>query len=499
MNQIEKFTMKPFSMYCKHATLLIVFMFALLQSLQSTTYTFTGSGNWNDSGLWSPSVPPEPLLATDIIDISGDCALNVTITINGTLNITGNLVLNSNMLGNGQIINNGTMNVNGNVTINYLLDNRNTVNIYNTLTNNATIDNQSGGTVNIYNLLENNAYLWNRGNLNNNGTLSNAAPGGILQNDGILNNDNLFVNTGGTLNLVGTLKGNGTFLIVPNSIFNNLGITAPGTGVGKLTVTGNYFEVGHYNCEINGTGQGTTHDWLAISGTVNLSNAILVVDWGSFLPTAGDEFTILTCGGRDGQFNFMTIPNVSGLQFNVIYSATSVKIAALALPVEMTRFSGIEKSGTVLLQWNTATEQNNEGFEIWHSGDGNAWSILGFVKGQGTTTTAQQYFFQDTGPLSGVNYYRLRQVDHDGTTAFSNTITVRLKQEPTISLYPNPVHSYLYAENFPEQAAYSIKNVAGQTLQSGTLLPGMAIDVQNIATGLYYLYFDRQVLQFVKD
>ena len=76
---------------------------------------------------------------------------------------------------------------------------------------------------------------------------------------------------------------------------------------------------------------------------------------------------------------------------------------------------------------------------------------------------------------------------------------VSLKKTAIIRLYPNPAQAYLFAENLPEPADYSIKNAAGQTLLSGSLSPGQAIDLQNIIPGLYYLCLDQQVIKFVKD
>lgn len=446
------------------------------------------------------------------------------------LNNNGDLTNSSILSNNGPMDNNGTFlnnhagsilnnNLNGTLNNNSILYNEGTLNNIGVLNNNNTLNNNNvlhnNNTLNNLGVLNitGNAILSNSGYLNNVGTLDNY-PGGTLNNnsggtldnnlylfnDGALANDgNLNNHSGSTLNNLGFLKGNGT--IVQSGTCKNIvsGVIAPGASPGKMTVSGSItLGDGAYECEIEGTGQGTTYDWLSISSTATLTDAKLVVVWG-FTPSAGQEYTVLTCGSRTGEFGAVTIPPVSGLTFSVTYSATNVKITAqTALPVELTHFNGSVKAGSVLLEWNTATEQNNAGFEIERSDDGRGWSELGFVKSRGAGILPQAYTYTDEHPLSGRNYYRLRQVDLDGKSEYSNTIMVTLKKTATIRLYPNPTQAYLYAENLPEPADYSIKNAAGQTLLSGSLSPGRAIDLQNITPGLYYLCLDQQVIGFVK-
>lgn len=92
------------------------------------------------------------------------------------------------------------------------------------------------------------------------------------------------------------------------------------------------------------------------------------------------------------------------------------------LPVELIRFDAARAGNEVLLTWVTATELNNQGFEIQRSADSRLWLSLGFVDGTGTSLQAQEYRFTDARPTPGLSYYRLKQVDFDGTAAFSNVI-----------------------------------------------------------------------------
>ncbi|MBK9097204.1 MAG: T9SS type A sorting domain-containing protein [bacterium] len=116
------------------------------------------------------------------------------------------------------------------------------------------------------------------------------------------------------------------------------------------------------------------------------------------------------------------------------------------IPVEMLTFSANVRSNTVELNWSTASEMNNRMFEIQRA-DGNAgqnnmnWITIGYVEGKGTTTERSDYSFTDKSPVSGVSYYRLKQIDFDGTFKILNAEMVEFSFVKEYSLeqnYPNP-------------------------------------------------------------
>jgi len=112
------------------------------------------------------------------------------------------------------------------------------------------------------------------------------------------------------------------------------------------------------------------------------------------------------------------------------------------VPVELAFFEAMDTDGNVALEWMTATETNNFGFEIQRKILGNDnWNVIGTVEGKGTTTTPQKYSFIDQSVEIGTYYYRLKQVDFDGSFEFSNEIKIEVKPPKTFSLYqnyPNP-------------------------------------------------------------
>ena len=123
------------------------------------------------------------------------------------------------------------------------------------------------------------------------------------------------------------------------------------------------------------------------------------------------------------------------------------------LPVELTAFTAEEQgAAAVQLRWNTATELNNKEFEVQRSSDGKLFNVLSRVTGNGSTTTAHDYSYTDRQLSSNTTmlYYRLRQVDTDGTATFSpvRTVTVRL-QAKTLQVFtpvvPNGLLYYTYS------------------------------------------------------
>lgn len=132
--------------------------------------------------------------------------------------------------------------------------------------------------------------------------------------------------------------------------------------------------------------------------------------------------------------------------FNSITSFSQLKVGTFGdspLPVELTSFTASLENNNVMLHWSTASELNNEGFEVQRSLDGLEFGSIGFVIGNGSTSQAMQYEFMDSNPRNGTLYYRLKQIDFDGHFEFSEVVAVNLTKGFSISAYPNPFKSDL--------------------------------------------------------
>lgn len=115
------------------------------------------------------------------------------------------------------------------------------------------------------------------------------------------------------------------------------------------------------------------------------------------------------------------------------------------LPVTLSAWSARAVSGQVALQWTTASEHNNMGFNVQRSQNGSDWETVGWVRGEGESVSDRHYRLTDPTPYAGVNFYRLEQLDTDGKRNYSSVQTVTISVEgPTVEVYPNPVGDELH-------------------------------------------------------
>ena len=177
----------------------------------------------------------------------------------------------------------------------------------------------------------------------------------------------------------------------------------------------------------------------------------------------------------------------------------NVKISVYTgiIPVELVSFMSSIINNSVNLNWITATELNNSGFDIEKSTDNSSWNKIGFVSGNGTSTEVHNYSFADQNPFVGTSYYRLKQIDFDGTTEYSNTIEVVYGAVSDFALeqnYPNPF-------NPTTKINYSIKEKGNVELKIFDLLgseiavlvneekdPGnydVSFDASSLSSGVY--------------
>jgi hypothetical protein len=181
----------------------------------------------------------------------------------------------------------------------------------------------------------------------------------------------------------------------------------------------------------------------------------------------------------------------------------SMSISNEALPVELTSFTASTEKNGVTLNWKTATETNNYGFEIQRSvvssqQSGNVWSKIGFVEGNGTTNAPKSYSFTDKS-ANGKTSYRLKQIDRDGKFEYSQTVEVTAATAPKeFALeqnYPNPFNpttaiSYqLSANSFTTLKIYDALGREAATLVNEVKEAGYysaQFDGTKLSSGMYY-------------
>ena len=160
----------------------------------------------------------------------------------------------------------------------------------------------------------------------------------------------------------------------------------------------------------------------------------------------------------------------------------------IPLPVELVRFiANPQDNQTTRLDWQTATEINNEGFEVQRSTDGNDWETLGFVNGEGTSAFLQNYSYTDRAPNQGINYYRLKQMDFDGKFEYSAIASVLFEsQNGDIAIYPNPVQNEVILTATEKVNAVLIYNTLGQLVkQIASEAKDLTISMEDLSDGMY--------------
>ncbi|MDJ1479261.1 T9SS type A sorting domain-containing protein [Cytophagaceae bacterium YF14B1] len=164
--------------------------------------------------------------------------------------------------------------------------------------------------------------------------------------------------------------------------------------------------------------------------------------WG-MMPYNGSSTQKLLYTTASAAFNTIRISLFGVLSVDKtlrVYSAASAS-GYIPLPVNFIQFAGVAHTNEVQLTWTTASEKNNQYFEMMRSSDGANWQTIGTVDGGGNSQSPLQYEYTDENPLKGKNYYKLKQVDYDENYSFSKiiSVTVTSGQESSISLSPNPI------------------------------------------------------------
>jgi hypothetical protein len=242
-------------------------------------------------------------------------------------------------------------------------------------------------------------------------------------------------------------------------------------------------EAGGSTLYVAGTSRGlytstdpTTTDWVRV-GTTTIGMALVSQLW--YRP-ADQKLLVGTHG--NGMFMVDVIPPT--------------------LPIELISFNGELVKKQVVLNWNTASEENNMGFEIQRSFDAANFESIGFVysKENGNSRSELAYNYNDGQLTKSTQYYRLRQVDFDGAESFSNVVAISTGLEEAnsavaIQLYPNPVVEELnieFGESPKNKLRLQFFSIKGELLkelsyETGSRILKVALPNNEFPSGLYLL------------
>lgn len=161
-----------------------------------------------------------------------------------------------------------------------------------------------------------------------------------------------------------------------------------------------------------------------------------------------------------------------------------------SLAVNLLSFKAAVINNWVQLDWATAGERNNKGFGIERSTDQASWTEISFINSQSNSEVTSAYRFTDRNAAPGKNFYRLKQLDLNGSIAYSAVAMIALDKEQQVSVYPNPAREALMVSGMEDHMLLSIINALGQELK----VPAVAVadktarlDVSTLPAGVYYL------------
>lgn len=244
---------------------------------------------------------------------------------------------------------------------------------------------------------------------------------------------------------------------------------------------------------------------IIIDGSTNIlnfnNNAELRLTAGSSIQITNSGSMTYSGTAGDIKIRKGTV-NYDGDDFSTLNSQGGV------LPVQLALFEGSLNQQSIVLTWQTSTELNNAKFIIETSHLGETFQPLGEVAGAGTTTEPQNYSFTHHTPSTGINYYRLKQVDFDGTFEYSKVIAIEAAGSQDIFAFPNPARDKVTLQYDQSKGAGNIQLLDGLGRRIQARITGYAGNYElslpeSLARGTYWLKVERggkvQTLPVVKE
>ncbi|TZF85505.1 T9SS type A sorting domain-containing protein (plasmid) [Pedobacter sp. BS3] len=187
----------------------------------------------------------------------------------------------------------------------------------------------------------------------------------------------------------------------------------------------------------------------------------------------GDDIADFSAMNRIVIYNGITARAGMGVEMDELrVSASWADLTAL--PVTLAEFTAKAVNNGARISWITYSEINNDHFEIEHSADGETFRLLTQVQGKGISANQNEYVIYDDHPYNGVNYYRLVQVDKDGTRTDLGVkaVSFTLKDAQEASIYPNPASTAINVllKNYPAGNVQAVlSTMAGQVMHRETI------------------------------
>ncbi|MFB9864279.1 T9SS type A sorting domain-containing protein [Rufibacter immobilis] len=221
--------------------------------------------------------------------------------------------------------------------------------------------------------------------------------------------------------------------------------------------------------------------------------------------TSGRDWTtgggVLDAPGKDGR---TVASGYAKRNFIKPFGQLGIANMETVLPVTWLQVDASRTKQYVEVNWATATEVNNEKFEVEYAPDGTNFKTVGVVAGAGNSNLAKEYTFRHVAPSTSTGYYRIKQIDFDGKFEYSKTVAVQAGASSLaqVTLYPNPSHDFVYLSNvsLSGDASVEILDTNGRrVLYTKPVMTGATpvVEVRHLPAGTYLLkiHSGKQVTQ----
>lgn len=165
---------------------------------------------------------------------------------------------------------------------------------------------------------------------------------------------------------------------------------------------------------------------------------------------------------------------------------------AIFLPIELLSFTGKAINNVIDLEWITANEFNADHFELQRSVDGVIFELISTIPASGISEAQIRYQYSDDAPGSGDNFYRLKQVDRDGSYKFSEIIVVTVNDDKEFEIFPNPATDYINIHhNLQNEVYVEIVTATGRDIytlfQENNTHKSFEVDISDLPQGIYII------------
>ena len=173
------------------------------------------------------------------------------------------------------------------------------------------------------------------------------------------------------------------------------------------------------------------------------------------------------------------------------------------LPIELLTFDAVYNGTDVTINWTTASEKNNDYFNIERSADAADFTSIAKVNGAGNSTSTISYADADKSPLAGISYYRLKQTDYDGNTSYSDIRTVNIAGTAKYTVFPNPASDEITVSAYSNSNASAklittikVYNTLGEVVinnpSENATSPSSILNIQQLPSGIYYIELNNE-------